>query len=59
MKKSYPLRVEETLFNKFQIVADKNHRSVAGHIAFLMEQAISEYEKVNGEISLDAHLSEE
>lgn len=53
MKKSYPLRVDESIFNKFQVVADKNHRSVAGHIAFLMEQAIDDYEKTNGIIEVN------
>lgn len=52
-KKAYPLRVDETLFIKFQKVADSNFRSVVGHIEFLMQQAVNEYEKEHGEIKVN------
>lgn len=51
--KPYPIRVEETLFEKFKFVAKVNHRSISGHLAFLMEQAVKTYEAENGEISVD------
>lgn len=54
MKKSYPLRIDEKLFDKFQVVAEKNHRSIAGHIAYLIEKAIAEYELNNGKIIVDS-----
>ena len=52
-KKLYQIRVEEELFEKFRFVADKNHRSIIGHISFLMEEAVKAYEAQNGEINVN------
>lgn len=51
--KPYPIRVEEKLFEKFRFVAKTNHRSISGHISFLMEEAVKAYETENGEISVN------
>lgn len=52
-KKNYQIRVDEELFDKFRVVADKNHRSIIGHIAFLMEQTVKTYEAEHGEIKVN------
>lgn len=51
-KKAYPLRVDESLFYKFQKVAEFNHRTIVGHLEHLMEKAVKDHEKENGIIDL-------
>ena len=43
--KTYLLRVDETLFYRFQKVAEANHRTVIKQIEFLMDEAVKEFEK--------------
>jgi len=49
-KKSYPLRVDEELFEKLKLIASNNRRSLNAQIESLIEDHILEYEKENGKI---------
>ncbi len=52
-KKSYALRVDETVFAKLKVISGFNHRSVNSQIEALIEQCISVYEEEHGEISVE------
>ena len=47
---SFSLRIDEILMNKFRIVADAHKRSATKEIELLIEQAVSQFERENGEI---------
>lgn len=46
----YPLRVSQTIMNKFKFLAAENGRSVNKELETLMKRAIAEYERINGSI---------
>ncbi len=50
----YPLRVKKIVMSKFKIISSENGRSVNKEIEMLMKQAISDYEKENGEIVVNS-----
>lgn len=52
-KRVFTLRLEDTNFQKIKLIADKNKRSIAMQIEYLIEQHIHEYEKKNGPIHSD------
>lgn len=54
----YPLRVGQTIMDKFKFIAAENGRSVNKEIEVLMKQAITEYEKVNGSIPMPSEAVE-
>lgn len=47
-KRFFTLRLEEDNFEKIKFIADKNKRSIAMQIEYLIEQYMNEYEKQNG-----------
>jgi len=47
---AFSLRIDEILMNKLRIVADTHKRSVTKEIELLVEQAVAQFEKENGEI---------
>lgn len=49
-KRVFTLRLEDTNFQKIKYIADKNKRSIAMQIEYLIEQHIQDYEKKNGSI---------
>jgi len=49
-KKSYLLRVNEEVFDKFKVVAASNFRSVNAQIEALIVACVSEHEAKHGEI---------
>ena len=49
-KDKFTLRIDETVMNKIDVIADKNKRSINGHIEFILEKYIEEYEKDHGPI---------
>ncbi len=51
-KRVFTLRLEEENFDKIKFLADKNKRSIAMQIEYLIEQHIEEYEKKNGVIRI-------
>jgi hypothetical protein len=51
-KRVFTLRLQEDNFNKIKYIAEKNKRSIAMQIEFLVEQFISEYEKDHGKIDI-------
>lgn len=53
MKKSYPLRIEESLFLKLQHIAAENSRSLNKEMEFLIKNAIASYEATHDEIVID------
>lgn len=51
-KRVFTLRLQEDNFNKIKYIADKNKRSIAMQIEFLIEQCIAEYERDQGKINI-------
>jgi hypothetical protein len=47
-KRQFTLRLREENFEKIKVIADKNKRSIAAQIEYLIEEYISEYERKNG-----------
>ncbi|NOV02715.1 Arc family DNA-binding protein [Paenibacillus planticolens] len=52
-KRVFTLRLEEENFEKIKIIADKNKRSIAMQIEYLIEQHIAEFEQKNGIIEIE------
>ncbi|MDF2718021.1 MAG: hypothetical protein K0R28_4946 [Paenibacillus sp.] len=52
-KRVFTLRLQDVNFEKIKVVAEKNKRSIAMQIEFLIEQYIEEYEKTNGAIPVN------
>ncbi|MEX1028642.1 MAG: Arc family DNA-binding protein [Paenibacillaceae bacterium] len=52
-KRVFTLRLEEENFEKIKFIADKNKRSIAMQIEYLIEQHINEFEKKNGIIRIN------
>jgi len=53
IKRAFTLRLQEDNFEKIKFIADKNKRSIAMQIEYLIEQHIDEYEKKNGAIPIN------
>ena len=51
-KRVFTLRLEEENFEKIKFIADRNKRSIAKQIEYLIEQHINEYETEHGAILL-------
>lgn len=49
-KRQFTLRLQEENFEKIKVIAEKNKRSIAAQIEFLIEEYIAEYERQNGTI---------
>lgn len=49
----YPLRIDPILMGKFKNIAKENGRSVNKEIEILIKRSIADYEKENGEITVD------
>ncbi len=47
------IRFEPELLSKIAFVAKKNKRSLNAQLEFLAQNCVNEYEKENGEISVD------
>ncbi|WP_157244021.1 Arc family DNA-binding protein [Paenibacillus elgii] len=52
-KKVFTLRLNENNFEKIKIIAEKNKRSIAMQIEYLIEQHIEKYEEENGSIKIN------
>ncbi|WP_270168581.1 Arc family DNA-binding protein [Paenibacillus sp. SYP-B4298] len=52
-KRVFTLRLEDSNFQKIKSIADKNKRSIAMQIEYLIEQHIHEFEKEHGPITID------
>lgn len=52
-KKVFTLRLEENNFEKIKIIAEKNKRSIAMQIEYLIEQHIEKYEEEHGSIKIN------
>ena len=52
-KRVFTLRLKEENFEKIRVIAEKNKRSIAMQIEYLIEQHIEEFEKEKGTISVD------
>ena len=48
----FSLRISEELLEKVKVIAASNKRSANKEIEFILENAVKEYEKLNGEITL-------
>lgn len=53
MKIQFSIRVEENSKKKIEKIAKKNSRTLSGQIEFIINNAIADYEKVNGKINLE------
>jgi hypothetical protein len=51
-KRVFTLRLQEDNFDKIKFIAAKNKRSIAMQIEYLVEQAITEYEREHGRIEV-------
>lgn len=51
-KKAFTMRLEPSNYEKFQSIAKKNRRSMAGELELIVEQYIANYESQNGQIPL-------
>ncbi len=51
-KRVFTLRLQEDNFNKIKYIAEKNKRSIAMQIEYLVEQFIGEYERDHGKITI-------
>ncbi len=49
----FSLRISEELLEKIKFIAAMNKRSANKEIEFILENAVKDYEKNNGEISLN------
>lgn len=49
-KRVFTLRLEEDNFEKIKYIADKNKRSIAKQIEYVIEQHILDYERKHGSI---------
>lgn len=50
---AYPLRLDETLSRKIKMLAKLNDRSYKGQIENILKKYVAEYERENGEITID------
>lgn len=50
--KSLSIRIDEKMLNKLHVLADYEGRSANSEILILIRDAIDEFEKAHGEISL-------
>lgn len=51
---AYPLRLDETLQKKVKKIARDNDRTFRAQIENILKNFVAEYERVHGEIILDA-----
>lgn len=51
-KRVFTLRLQDENFDKIKFIADKNKRSIAMQIEYLIEKCIDEYEKKYGIIQV-------
>ncbi len=49
----FTLRIDSELLKKFRFVADYNARSANRELEVIMKKHIAEFEKQNGEITID------
>ncbi len=53
MKEQFSIRIEKKSKKKITEIAKKNSRTLSGQIEFIINNAITDYEKVNGKIELE------
>ena len=47
-KRAFTMRMQEDNFEKIKLIAERNKRSIAMQIEFLIEACIAQYEKQQG-----------
>lgn len=52
-KRVFTLRIDDDLYEKLRVIAEKNKRSLNRQIEFLAEQCAEDYEKAYGEIETE------
>ncbi|CQR74123.1 hypothetical protein SOV_22480 [Sporomusa ovata DSM 2662] len=52
-KRQFTLRLQEENFLKIKFLADKDRRSIAMEIEYILEQYVAEYECKHGKINLE------
>lgn len=53
MKEQFSIRIDHKSKEKITEIAKKNKRTISGQIEFIIDNAIADYEKVNGKIELE------
>lgn len=53
MKIQFSIRIPKESKIKIEEIAKKNSRTLSGQIEFIINNAISDYEKVNGKIDIE------
>ena len=51
--KAYPLRIDGTIMDKLEIIANKNSRSKNKEIEFALKRYVDVYEAQHGEIKIE------
>lgn len=52
-KRGFTLRLSEEVFNKINILADNEHRTMTNYIEFVLLKNLKKIEKEQGEIKTD------
>lgn len=58
-KAPYPLRIDDTLKKKLKKLAKDNDRSYRAQIENILKKYVAEYERENGEITVDESIERE
>jgi len=53
LKEQFSIRIETDSKEKITEIAKKNSRTLSGQIEFIINNAITDYEKVNGKIEVN------
>ena len=53
MKEQFSIRLDSKSKEKINEIARKNSRTLSGQIEFIINNAIADYEKVNGKIEVE------
>lgn len=49
-KRQFTLRVQEAIFDKISVISDREKRSIALQIEYVLERFITDYEREHGPI---------
>lgn len=52
-KEQFSIRIDHESKSKIEIIAKRNSRSLSGQIEFIINNAITDFEKVNGKIEIE------
>lgn len=53
VQEQFSIRLDKKIKDKINEIAKKNSRSMNGQIEFILKNAVTEYEKINGKIEVE------